>query len=373
LRLRKKPHFILRGTSVGSVQTDDFLKSLLVTRGISDIHFKVARPPLIRVNGQLRPLNLPAMSQKDTEFLASNILGPAVWEKFQNLSEYDTSYAVAGFSRFRVSVFRQRGSISLVLRVVPFNVPTLDELRIPPVVKDIAMAERGLILVTGATGTGKSSTLAGMIEHINTLRDCHVITVEDPIEFLHRDKRASINQREIGVDTNNFNDAFRAALRQDPDIILVGELRDQETISTALRAAETGHLVLSTVHTTDAKETIGRFIDAFPPHQQRQVRLQLAANLRAVISQRLLGRSDGHGLVVAVEIMLMTAAIRECVEDDAKTSEVTQLMEKGREQYGMQTFDQALHDLLREKLISVDEAVRNATSPNDFKLKLNLM
>ncbi|MBD3390374.1 MAG: PilT/PilU family type 4a pilus ATPase [Chitinivibrionales bacterium] len=351
-------------------KTDEFLKSL-VTQGVSDVHFKVGRPPLARMNGILRPVNAPALSQKDTEYLASVLLGENHWERFKDLSESDTSYSIPGFSRFRVSVFRQRGSVSLVLRVIPFNVPTLDDLMVPSVAKQIALSPRGLILVTGATGTGKSSTLAGMINHINDHRESHVITIEDPIEFLHRDRKSSINQREIGVDTDNFNDAFRAALRQDPDVVLVGELRDLETMTIALRAAETGHLVLSTLHTTDAKESIGRFIDAFPPHQHRQIRIQLAANLRAVISQRLLKRADGAGLVLAAEVMVVNAAIREYMADEGKLSEILKNIEKGRDTYGMQTFDQALFDLLQQGYVTADEAVKHATSPNDFKLKLS--
>jgi len=353
-----------------SSKADDFLKSI-VTQGVSDVHFKVGRPTLLRINGILQTCNTPPLAPQDTEYLAATFLGEKRWEKFQELSEYDTSYAIPGFSRFRVNVFRQRGTISLVLRVIPFNVPTIDELGVPPVVKQLALAPRGLILVTGATGTGKSSTLAGMINHVNEHRECHVITIEDPIEFLHRDKKASINQREVGVDTNNFNDAFRAALRQDPDIILVGELRDLETMTIALRAAETGHLVMSTLHTTDAKETIGRFIDTFPPHQHRQVRMQLAANLRAVVSQRLLRRADGRGLVLAAEIMVVNAAIREYIADESKFAEIQAHIEKGREAYGMQTFDQALFDLFKRGVVSAEEAIRNATSPNDFRLRLN--
>lgn len=353
------------------IKIDDYLKSLVV-EGVSDVHFKVFRPPLLRIHGVLKPSNLPTITQRDTESLAINILGPDGWIKFKEMKEYDTSYSIAGFSRFRVSVFRQRGSISLVLRIIPFEIPTLDFLNVPPIVKQISMFNRGLILVTGVTGSGKSSTLAGMINHINENKECHIITIEDPIEFLHRDKNAAINQREIGVDTGNFASAFRSALRQDPDIILVGELRDLETMEIALRAAETGHLVMATVHTTDAKETVGRFIDAFPPYQQKQVRLQLASNLRAVISQRLLERADNRGRALAAEIMIVNAAIREHIIVPEKTIEIVKNMESGREQYGMQTFDQSLLDLLVNGLITEEDAIRNATSPNDFKVKLRL-
>jgi len=350
---------------------DDYIKSL-VFEGVSDIHFKVYRPPLCRVHGQLHPLNAPAVAPKDLSELAQHVLGPENWQKFCALNEFDTSYSIPGFSRFRVNAFRQRGSISLVMRVVPFDIPTLDSLNLPPVVKDIAMSTRGLILVTGVTGSGKSSTLAGMVKYINSRKKCHIITIEDPIEFLHKDNMASINQREIGVDTENFVKAFRVALRQDPDVILVGELRDLETMEIALRAAETGHLVLSTAHTTDAKETVGRFIDSFPPHQQKQVRIQLAANLQAVISQRLLSRADGKGRILAAEIMIVNAAIREFINDQEKTNEILANIETCREQYGMQSFDQAILDLVNGGIVTVDEGIRNATSPNDFKVKLRL-
>jgi twitching motility protein PilT len=350
---------------------DDYFKSL-VTEGVSDLHFKVNRPPLRRIHGVLSAVDAEPLTPKDTEDLAMHLLGDKRWKQFVEKSEVDNSFSIPGFSRFRVSVFRQRGSVSIVMRIIPFNIPSLQELRVPSVVEDLALSERGLILVTGVTGSGKSSTLAGMIDHINQTSYCHVVTIEDPIEFLHQDKKCSINQREVGVDTYNFSSAFRVALRQDPDIILVGELRDAETMTTALRAAETGHLVLSTLHTTDAKETIGRFIDTFPPHQQPQVRIQLAANLRAVISQRLLLRADGQGRILAAEIMIVNAAIRDYIVSPDKIGEIVKNMEKGRDTYGMQTFDQALLDLVKEGLVTEEEAIRNATSPNDFKLKTNL-
>ena len=354
-----------------ATKIDEYIKSL-VFEGVSDIHFKVFRPPLVRVHGVLQPVNAPIMGQKDITDLAMHILSPDSWEKFIKVSEFDASYSIPGFARFRVSIFKQRGSISLVMRIIPFEVPTLDFLRVPPIVKKIALSTRGLILVTGVTGSGKSSTLAGMVNYINSNSKCHIITIEDPIEFLHRDNQASINQREIGADTDNFIKAFRAALRQDPDIILVGELRDLESMEIALRAAETGHLVLSTVHTTDAKETVGRFIDSFPPYQQKQIRLQLAANLGAVISQRLLERADGKGRILAAEIMIVNATIRELISSPEKTNEILDTMEKLREQFQMQSFDQAIMDLVNQGLITIDEGVRNATNPNDFKVKLRL-
>jgi twitching motility protein PilT len=353
-------------------KTDEFLNSL-ITEGVSDIHFKAMRPPLVRINGILRPAkDKQQLTPKDTENLAMNLLGAESWIKFKEILEFDSSYAIPGVCRFRISVFKQRGSISLVMRIIPFNVPTLDSLDTPPVLKEIAMYERGLVLVSGVTGSGKSSTLAGMINHVNQNRECHVITIEDPIEFLHKDKKASINQRELSIDTRSFATAFRAALRQDPDIILVGELRDHETMEIALQAAETGHLVMSTVHTADAKEAIGRFIDTFPPFQQKHVRLQLAANLRAVVSQRLLERADHKGRALASEVMIVNAAVRGHIIDPEKTHEIIQNMEKGREQYGSQTFDQALFDLLKAEIITEETAIQNATSPHDLKVKLRL-
>ena len=353
------------------MSVDAYLQSL-VTEGVSDIHFKEGCPPLRRIYGTMYATNADAMTAKHTEELARHILGQNHWERFLEANEIDISYSIQGFARFRVNVFRQRGSISIIMRIIPYKIPTLDELGVPPAVKKIALSNRGLVLVTGISGSGKSSTLAGMIDHINQNWACHVVTIEDPIEFLHIDNKASIEQREVGADTNDFHSALRSALRQDPDVILVGELRDTESMEIALRAAETGHLVMSTVHTTDAKETIGRFIDAFPAQQQRQVRIQLAFNLRAVISQRLLERADNQGLVLASEIMIVNAAIRGYIIEENRLSEIVDNITKGREQYGMQSFDQAIMDLYSRNLISVDEALANATSPNDMRLKLRL-
>ncbi len=350
----------------------ELLRQLAVI-GVSDIHLKAMRPPLQRIGNELIPVkSMEPLSVKDTEAIAREILAPDAWDRLTTTLECDSSYSLPGFCRFRVSAFRQRGSLSLVLRIIPFTIPTLDELKVPAILKDLALSENGLILVTGATGSGKSSSLAGMINHINQTRHSHIITIEDPIEFLYKDNLSSINQREISIDTHSFANAFRAALRQDPDVIMVGELRDLETMEIALKAVETGHLVLATLHTTDAKETISRFIDSFPPFQQNQVRFQLAANLRAVVSQRLLERKDGTGRVLAAEIMIANASIREFIQDPAKTQGILANMEKEREQYGSQTFDQALMDLYRHGDITETEAVSNATSPNDFRLKINL-
>lgn len=354
-----------------TMDLNEYLRALAVD-GVSDIHFKVGRPPLQRIRGILLPSNAQPLSPKDTEDLAKSLVGPQQLLQFKENPEIDTSYAIPGFSRFRVSVFRQRGTISIVMRIIPFEVPNLDTLGLPPVVKQIALLEHGLVLVTGAAGAGKSSTLAGIVNHINEIRNAHIITVEDPIEFLHRDRSSSINQREIGIDTNNWSAAFRAALRQDPDVILVGELRDTITMSIALRAAETGHLVLSTLHTIDAKDTVSRLIDSFPPHQQTQVRMQIANCLRAVISQRLLERSDKKGRVVAAEVMVVNAAIRGHILSPYNTDQIKENIVKGKDQYGMQTFDQALLDLVRFGKITIEEAMRNASSPNDLRLKLSL-
>jgi twitching motility protein PilT len=350
---------------------DELLKKLAAD-GVSDIHFKVGRPPLVRVNGLLKHLkDAETLRPEDTEEMAKFFLSDAMYERFQKNLEADSSYSVKDVSRFRVNVFRQRGSISLILRIIPNKIPTLEELGVPPVVQTLLDAQRGLILVTGVTGSGKSSTLAAMVDGINERLPSHIITIEDPIEFLHKDKRGSINQREIGIDTDNFSTAFISSLRQDPDVIMVGELRDTMTMETALRAAETGHLVLSTLHTSDAKETINRIVDFFPTHQQKQIRIQLAASLNAVISQRLISRIDG-GRVLACEIMIVNAAIRDYILDPNKLSEIRTNMAKGREQYGSQTFDQALLELLHQGIITEKEALMNATSSNDLKLKLTM-
>lgn len=350
---------------------DKFLKSLLV-EGTSDIHLKVGRPPWRRIHGVLQPVDGKPFTYDELEDLAKRFFRRDEWEKFDEKMEYETSYEIPDLARFRISIFKQRGAISMAIRIVPFKIPALEALRVPPVMEKVALSLKGLVLVTGVTGSGKSSTLASIIDYINNNRKCHIITIEDPIEFIHEDKKALVNQREIGIDTKGFSTAFRSALRQDPDIILVGELRDAETMEIALRAADTGHLVLSTLHAADTKEAVGRFIDVFPPGQQRQVRIQLAANLNAVISQRLVNRADGNGRVLAAEVMIVNAAIREYILDPGSSGDILQNMEKGREQYGSQTFDQALLDLYHENLINLDEAVKNATSPNDIKLKIDL-
>ncbi len=338
----------------------------------SDVHLKAGLPPIYRIDGSLRPLpKAPRITPEQTKTIAHGIMNEAQRRRFEESHEVDLSYGVPGLGRFRVNAFTQRGSVSLVFRTIPFETKTIDQLLLPPVLKKLAMEPRGMILVTGATGSGKSTTLSALIDHINTHRTAHIVTIEDPIEYLHRDKKSIINQREVGFDTESFSVALKSALRQDPDVILVGEMRDYETIETAITAAETGHLVLSTLHTVDAPETINRIIGVFPPYQQRQVRLQLAAILKGVVSQRLVPRADGTGRVPAVEVMVSTARVRELIEDKDKTKLLRDTMAQGYTSYGMQTFDQSLLQLLQKKLITFEEAMRQSSNPDDFKLKVS--
>ena len=349
---------------------NDLLK-IATERKASDLHLKVGSYPVIRVSGHLMALTeLSRLSQEDTIAMAFSIMSGRQKQKFKDHFEIDLAYSVPGLGRFRVNIFQQRGTVGLVLRVIPSKILTTEELVLPPVLKTIADERRGLILVTGTTGSGKSTSLAAMIDYINTTRTEHIMTIEDPIEFLHRDKKSLVNQREVEVDTKSFAAALRSALRQDPDVILVGEMRDYETIETALNAAETGHLVLSTLHTLDATETINRIISVFPPHQQKQIRLQLAAVLKAAISQRLMPRADGTGRVPAVEVMRTTNFIRDCVENKDKTKLIHDAIAQGTSQYGMQTFDQSIYQLFKKDLITMEEALRRATNPDEFKLKL---
>ena len=349
---------------------NDLLK-IASERKASDLHLKVGSHPVLRVNGRLTPLTeLNRLSQEDTIAMAFSIMSGRQKQKFKDNYEIDIAYSVPGMGRFRCNIFQQRGTVGLVLRVIPIKINTFTELMLPPVLKTICEERRGLILCTGTTGSGKSTSLAAMIDYINSTRTEHVMTIEDPIEFLHRDKKSLINQREVEVDTKSFAQALRSALRQDPDVILVGEMRDYETIETALTAAETGHLVLSTLHTVDATETVNRIISVFPPHQQKQIRIQLAAVLKAVISLRLLPRMDGQGRVPAAEIMRVTPYIRDCIENKEKTKFIREAISQGTSQYGMQTFDQSIYTLYQKELISLDEALRRATNPDEFKLKI---
>ena len=340
--------------------------------GASDIHLKAGLPPMFRIDGALVPLkDARRLPPEEIARMALGIMNEYQREKFKQTNEVDLAYGVPGLGRFRVNVFQQRGSIGVVLRVIPFRIQTIEQLMMPKILEKIAGESRGLILVTGTTGSGKSTTLAAMVDHINATETCHIMTIEDPIEFLIRDKRSIVNQREVGVDTMSFGQALKSALRQDPDVILVGEMRDLETIETALTAAETGHLVMSTLHTLDATETINRIISAFPPYQQKQVRLQLGSVLRAVISQRLVPRADGHGRVPAAEVLLATARVRELVEDKDRTKEIADAIAQGHVTYGMQTFDQSLMGLYRSGLVSYEESLRQATNPDDFALRVS--
>jgi twitching motility protein PilT len=302
--------------------------------------------------------------------MGAAIMSTSQREKFKDAQEVDLAYSIPGLGRFRCNVFQQRGTVGLVLRVIPMNIRTIDELGLPLILKKISEEERGLVLVTGTTGSGKSTTLAAMIDHINKTRAAHVMTVEDPIEFLHRDVKSIVNQREVAVDTKSFAHALRSALRQDPDVILVGEMRDFETIETGLLAAETGHLVFSTLHTLDATETINRIIAVFPPHQQKQIRLQLSSVIRAVISQRLIPRADNKGRAPAVEVMISTPFVRDCIVDKERTHLIHGAIGSGTSQYGMQTFDQSIFGLFEESLITYDEALRWASNVDEFKLRV---
>ena len=354
-----------------SLNIDELLKTA-VAKKASDLHLKVGNNPIIRVDGHLEPLdpNLK-LSQEDVVAVAFSIMNNQQKQRFKERSEIDLAYSAPGLGRFRVNVYQQRGTVNLVFRAVPTKILTIEELHLPAVIGKMAAETRGLILVTGTTGSGKSTTLASIIDQINRTRTENVITIEDPIEFLHRDRKCLVSQREIGADTESFSVALRSALRQDPDVILVGEMRDFETISTALVAAETGHLVLSTLHTVDATETVNRIISVFPPYQQKQIRLQLAGILKGVISQRLVPRADGQGRVPAVEVMVATQTIKESIIDPEKTRRIHDVIAAGTSQYGMQTFDQSLAALCREKLISQEEALRWCSNPDDFALKMS--
>jgi twitching motility protein PilT len=349
---------------------NDLLK-IAIERKASDLHLKVGSHPVIRVDGQLHTLqDLKRLMQEDTIAMAFSIMNARQKQRFKDDLEIDIAYSVPGLGRFRCAIFQQRGTVGLVLRVIPARILSIRELTLPPVLESICEERRGLVLCTGTTGSGKSTTLAAMVDYINGSRTEHIVTIEDPIEFLHRDKKSIVNQREIDVDTRAFSTSLRAGLRQDPDVILVGEMRDYETIETALLAAETGHLVFSTLHTLDATETINRIISVFPPHHQKQIRIQLAQVLKAVISLRLLPRADGIGRVPAVEVMITTPYIRDCVENKEKTKFIREQIALGTSQYGMQTFDQSLFQLYRNGLITLDEALRRASNPDEFRLKI---
>jgi len=340
-----------------------------ISVGASDVHFKVGEPVLLRIRGELQPVNIPKLKPEDTKcvFEALRPLHAADIDTDQ-LQELDFAHSVAGLGRFRVNAFRQRGTLALVVRIVPLDVPKLKDLNLPERLPSLASEKRGLVLVTGTTGSGKSTTLAAMIDHINNTKRAHVITIEDPIEFFFRNKHSSIVQREIGIDTSSFAVALRAALRQDPDILMIGEMRDTETIDIALKAAETGHLVLSTTHTTDATKTVQRILSVFPAADQAVMRVRLSECLRGVISQRLLPRADGAGLIPAVEIMIATRVIQESIRDPERTFQIQDFIQKGKH-YGMQTFDQSLLALVNRGAITWDSALAAASSPGDLDLQ----
>jgi twitching motility protein PilT len=355
------------------VEKLESLLRLAIEKGASDLHLKANITPVIRRHGNLRPLagNLPPLTPQEMEEFALTLMDENQRTQFQNFREVDLSFGVAGVGRFRANIFQQRGTIRIVIRNIPHTVPTIDELNLPAALHKIVQNERGLVLVTGATGCGKSSTLAAMVDEINRNLNLHILTIEDPIEYLIRDRKSIITQREIGIDAANFSRALRAALRQDPDVILIGEMRDRESIEIALLAAETGHLVLSTLHTLDAPETINRVIAAFDVHQQEQVRLQLASVLRAVVSQRLARRKNGQGFVPAVEILINNPGVREMIEKKQSGTALKAAIEDGHVGWGMQSFDQSLMELVMRDLISIEEALRLSTAPADFRIRLS--
>ena len=345
----------------------DILVGRLTEMGGSDLHLKVGKEPMVRVRGLLTPIEgQETLGSEDTSQMLNSIIPPGLVEEFERDGEADFSYSVAGVGRFRVNAFKQRGSVSIVMRFIPFGVPKFEDLGLPDVIRRLSMEERGIILVTGTTGSGKSTTLASMIDLVNRSSRKHIVTIEDPIEFMHRDDKSIINQREVGTDTLSFARALRRVLRQDPDIIQIGEIRDAESAQIALSAAETGHLVLSTLHTVDATETVNRMIDLFPPHERGQVRTMLAGTLKGIIGQRLLRTKDG-GRVAACEVMVTTGRIQDFIMDPLQTGQIQEAIAEG-EYYGMQTFDQALLKLVEEDRISYEDALTTASRPQDFKL-----
>jgi twitching motility protein PilT len=350
------------------VSVAPFLRALVELRG-SDLHIKVGSPARVRIDGRLRKLQGDMLSPDDTQAIADEVMRDDLRETFRLTNEADFAYSLAGVGRFRVNAFRSRGSVGLVFRRVSVGAIPLDDLGVPPVISQLALEPRGLVLVTGPTGSGKTTTLAGMVDHINSNRECHIVTIEDPIEVLHRDALSMINQREVRLDTADFSIALRAAMRQDPDVILVGEMRDAETVKAALAAAETGHFVMSTLHTTNAQETIARIIDFFPPHEQKQVRLSLAGSLRGIVCQRLVPRADGQGRCLTMEVCVNTGRVADAIADPDKTNTLTELITEGG-YYGMHTFDQHLTTLIRDGVVTLDDAMGAASSPHDLTVEL---
>jgi twitching motility protein PilT len=345
-----------------------------VDRGASDLHIKAGDVFRARINGKLVPLTKQRLTPEQTKAIALRLIASEEDRaRIEKIRDYDCSWGMPGIGRFRVNILRQRSSFMIVMRVIPFDVPTFDSLKLPSVLGQVAAAERGMILVTGVTGSGKSSTMAAIINHINQNQQRHILTLENPIEFLHRDINCSVTQREIGTDTDDFRMGLRAALRQDPDVVLIGEMRDAETIDTAMKAAETGHLLVSTLHTPDAVTTISRIVSMFPPEEQDIARLRLAEALHAVVSQRLLPRADGQGRAAALEVMLCTGTARDMIKDKDRTPELHDYIKESREQYGMQTFDQHLMDLVSDGLVTYETAVTASSNPADFELQMRTL
>ncbi len=349
---------------------DDLLR-MVVQRDASDLHLRAGEPPILRIHGDLKRTDLPRLTAEDVKNLLYAILNEERRQRFERDKELDLSYEVPGLARFRVNMFWQQRCVGAALRLIPFRIRTIDELLMPPAVKDLCMRPRGLLLVTGPTGSGKSTSLAAMIDHINTHKRCHIMTIEDPIEYMHHDKLSIINQRELGVDTHSFADALRHVMRQNPDVILVGEMRDLETIHLAITAAETGHLVMSTVHTQDAPQTIDRIVDVFPPEQQQQIRMQLSVVLVGVLSQTLLPNAQGTGRVAAFELMVATPSVRNLIRE-GKTHQLYMDIQTGAE-YGMQTLDSCLLNLVRRGLVDFEDAIAKASNPRDFEQRAQRM
>jgi len=350
-----------------AVALDDLLKKVIDVEA-SDLHLKVGSPPVMRIDGELHPTSLESLTPTDTESYAQTIFTQRAAKEFRETSEADFAYGKQELGRFRVNVYRQRGSVSLVLRRVLPTTQNFGELGLPKILEKLSMEQRGLVLVTGPTGSGKTTTLSSMVDYINEIRRVNIVTIEDPIEVLHRDNNSIISQREIGMDTEDFGQALRRVLRQDPDVILIGEIRDAETVRAALQAAETGHLVLSSLHTIDATETINRIVDFFPPYQQKQIRILLASTLKGVVSQRLLEKADGQGRVPSVEVLTMNGRVYDRVIDESLTSEIVEVIAES-EFYGMQTFDQSILSLYEKGQISFQNAIANASNPHDFRVK----
>lgn len=347
------------------------LLKIAIESEASDLHLKVGNFPVLRIHGELEPLTkYPKLTPGLTQKLVNQITNEYQREKLVHDLDLDLAYSLEGFGRFRGSIFQQRGSLAIALRIIPLEVKSISELLLPEVLEKIALEQRGLVLITGSTGSGKTTSLAAIIDHINRHRRDNIITIEDPIEYIHRDKKCMISQREVGLDVQSYSRGLISSLREDPDVILVGEMREKDTIETSLLAAETGHLVLSTLHTIDAPETINRIISVFPPHHQRQLRLQLGVILKAVISMRLIPRKNGKGRVPAVEVMINTPFIAECIQDREKTRLIRDAITKGMSQYGMQSFDQSVFQLYKDEYISYEQGLRYSTSPDNFKLKV---